>query len=117
MSRTRIDFLSPCPGRGCPSPDPDRVITWSHSRCNGSTEWLNNQANIICKDCYDEFFILDASFACKYHENDYKQAGFTELTHAISVLISNPDVDESDLAFLMQVSQKIKARAKQRGII
>ena len=117
MSRTRIDFLSPCPGRGCPSPEPNRVYRWSHSKCSGSREWLNNQANIICRDCGDEFFILDASFACIYHQNDYKEAGYTELTNAISVLISNPDVDESDLQFLMIVSQKIKSRARDRGII
>jgi len=117
MSISRIDFLSPCPGRGCNSPEPDRVITWSHSPCSGSREWLSNQANIICKDCGYQFFILDGSFACKYHANEYKAAGFTELTHAISVLISNPEVDESDLAFLMGVTQRIKSRAKERGII
>ena len=117
MSYSKIDFLSPCPGRGCNSLEPDRVIKWSHAPCEGSSEWLDNQANIICKDCEHQFFILDGSFACKYHANEYKDAGFTELTHAISVLISNPEVDESDLAFLMKVTQRIKSRAKERGII
>lgn len=114
---SKIDFLSPCPGRGCNSSDPDRVIRWSHASCSGSTEWLTNQANIICKRCGHQFFILDGRFACKYHANEYKAAGFTELSHAIAVLISNPEVDESDLAFLMGVTQKIKSRAKERGII
>lgn len=113
----KIDFLSPCPGRGCNSPNPDLVIRWSHSVCYGSTEWLTNQANIICKNCGYQFFILDANFACMYHTNEYKSAGFTELAHAIAVLISNPEINESDLAFLMGVSQKIRSRAKERGII
>ena len=117
MSYSKIDFLSPCPGRGCNSPEPDRVITWSHSPCSGSREWLDNQANIICKDCGHTFFILDGRFACTYHANEYKAAGYTELANAIAVLITNPEVDESDLAFLMKVSQKVKSRAKERGII
>ena len=117
MSRTKIEFLSPCPGRGCSSPA-SKVYRWVHANCDGTMgEWLDNQANIICKDCGRNFFILDASFACEYHENDYREAGYTELTNAISVLISNPEVNESDLQFLMLVSQRIKARAREKGII
>ena len=117
MSKSRIDFLSPCPGRGCNSPEPDRVITWSHSPCSGHTEWLDNQANIICKNCGHSFFILDGKFACKYHANEYKAAGYTELAQAIAVLITNPEVDESDLAFLNRVTIRVRTRAKERGII
>ena len=117
MSRSKIDFLSPCPGKGCPSP-PSKVYRWSHASCSGSRgEWLDNQANIICRECGDSFFILDASFACDYHENDYKEAGYTELTNAISVLISNPEVNEADLQFLVLVSQRVKAKAREKGII
>lgn len=114
--KNEIEFLSPCPAKGC-NGNPRRIVKWSHAKCPGSSELLTNEGNIICKSCGHSFFILDASFACIYHINEYREAGYTELTNAISVLISNPEVDESDLYFLIRVSQKIKERAKQKGII
>lgn len=115
--KSKIDFKSPCPGKNCPSPEPNRIIEWSHASCSGSEEWLTNEGNIVCKTCDKSFFILDASFACKYHRNEYMEAGYTQLANCISILITNPDINESDLAFLMLCSQRIKARAKEKGII
>lgn len=114
--KDKIDFKSPCPGRDCPG-DPKRIVVWSHAPCDGSDEWINNEGNIICKDCYKSFFILDATFACKYHENDYRETNFTQVSNAVSVLQMNPEIDENDLFFLTKVLQRIKKRAKQRGLI
>ena len=114
--KDKIDFKSPCPGRDCPG-DPKRIITWSHATCPDSEEWINNEGNIICRDCDKSFFILDATFACKYHENDYRETNFTQVSNAVSVLQMNPEIDENDLLFLTKVLQRIKKRAKERGLI
>lgn len=114
--KDKIDFKSPCPGRDCPA-DPKRIVEWSHAPCSGSDEWINNEGNIICKDCKTSFFILDATFACKYHENEYRETNFTQVANAVSVLQMNPDIDENDLFFLTRVIQRIKKRAKDKGLI
>ena len=114
--KDKINFKSPCPGKFCLS-NPDRVVEWSHASCVGSEEWLNNEGNIICKNCNSSFFILDASFACKFHENDYQETNFTQVSNAISVLQMNPEIDENDLVFLTKLIQRIKKRAKDRGLI
>lgn len=115
--KDKVDFKSPCPGTNCNSPDPDRIIEWSHAPCFLSEEWLDNEGNIICKSCDNSFFILDGRFACKYHENDYQEAGFTQLINALTVLQANPQLDESDLPLLVKVVKKIRAKAKEKGII
>ncbi len=112
----KINFKSPCPGKFCPS-DLKRVIEWSHASCVGSEEWLNNEGNIICKNCYRSFFILDARFACEFHENDYREANFTQVSNAVSALQMNPEIDENDLFFLTKLLQRIKKRAQDSGLI
>jgi hypothetical protein len=114
--KDRIDFKSPCPGKFCLG-DPKKIIEWSHVGCPDSREWINSAGTIICKDCYRSFFILDAAFACEYHENDFQEANFTQVSNAISVLQMNPDINESDLFFLTILLQRIKKRAKDRGLI
>ena len=114
--KDKIDFKSPCPGRDCPG-DPKRIVVWSHKPCPDSREWINSAGNIICKDCYKCFFILDATFACKYHENDFQETNFTQVARAIAILQMNPEIDESDLQFLDIAIQRIRKKAKERGLI
>ena len=114
MNKDYIIFESPCPVINCQSNDPNRIIRWRHAPCYYSTEVLDKYGNIICSDCYARFFILDAYFSCGNNHNEFRKAGVTQLLNAISVLITNPNLLEADLDFLMIVSQRIKQRAKDR---
>ena len=112
MNRDFIIFESPCPSLNCESDVPDRVIRWRHAPCYNSMEFLDRNGNIICRDCLSRFFILDAYFSCGNNHNEYSRPGITQLCNALAVLITNPNLLEADLTFLLSVSLRIKERAK-----
>ncbi len=114
MYKDYIIFESPCPVINCGNPHPNKIIRWSHAPCYKSTEFLDKNGNIICRDCLSKFFILDAYFRCGNNHNEFRKPGVTQLCNAISVLITNPNLLEADLTFLLLVSQRILQRAKSK---
>jgi hypothetical protein len=112
MNKNYIIFESPCPDINCENDNPYRIIKWRHAPCYNSTEVLDRNGNIICTKCLERFFILDAYFSCGNLHNEFRKPGITQLINAISVLITNPNILEADLSFLMLVSQRILQRAK-----
>ena len=54
---------------------------------------------------------MDAYFSCGNNHNEFRKAGITQLLNALALLISNPNLYEADLSFIMSLSQKIKQRA------
>jgi len=114
MKKDYIIFESPCPVLNCKSSNPNRIIKWRHAPCYNSTELLDKNGNIICNNCFEHFFIFDAYFSCGNNHNEFRKAGVTQLLNALAVLISNPNLYEADLYFIMALSQKIKQRAKDR---
>ena len=111
MNKDFIIFESPCPALDCESDEPETIIKWMHAPCYNSREFLDKYGNIICGDCLEKFFILDAYFSCGNNHNKYSRPGITQLFNALSVLITNPHLLEADMTFLLYVSQRIKERA------
>jgi hypothetical protein len=114
MNKDFIIFESPCPVINCENDNPNRIIRWRHAPCYNSTEFLDKNGNIICNKCFANFFILDAYFSCGDSHNEYRRPGITQLINAISVLITNPNLLEADMEFLMIVSQRILQRIKAK---
>ena len=122
MIQDKIDFICPCPNRHCNHCEiysPNKVIKWKHTLNCDLGEWLDKYGNIICKNCGFSFFILDSTLDCKNGLNDKSNRipDYDKLVSIIGALISNPGVDESDILFLMSVSERIKQKAKELELI
>lgn len=87
----KYKFKCPCPC--CPN---NEWIFWVHHKCGGH-EKMDDYGNVKCVKCGVTNILLDWSFRCKFHANEFKKYDPHKILNIMAIIGNINGIDEEDV--------------------
>ena len=105
----RVLFTSKCPA--CNNND---NIIWHHKSCpKDSQEYIYDDGNIFCDGCRKTFCIIDCTFACNEHPNDFRAFDETRIENILSAVATFPGTESESKEFRRKLKRSIRQKWKE----